>query len=163
MGSQMLIQGPKFPTLISCLFWTKKRVKYSPFFPNLMGSGTHWSKIDGFPGTHGIHANGAPGVLNLSILNFPNSTMPRGNFNLCTWTYCMFIRSYIVCTWLLHSRIEENISWLQSGNNKSLIYILSFTFNVKHAFKEGPEKLSNITPWHDTRTLRICLRENTYW
>ena len=64
---------------------------------------------------------------------------------------------------VLHSRIEENISWLQSGNNKSLIYILSFTFNVKHAFKEGPEKLSNITPWHDTRTLRICLRENTHW
>ena len=24
-----------------------------------MGSGTHCSKIDGFPGTHGTHANGA--------------------------------------------------------------------------------------------------------
>ena len=27
----------------------------------LIGSGTHYSKIDGFPGTHGTHANGATG------------------------------------------------------------------------------------------------------
>ena len=49
-------------------------------------------------------------------------------------------------TWL-HSRIEENISWLQSGNNKSLIYILSFTFNVKDAYSG---ELSNIPLWHGT-------------
>ena len=57
----MLIQGPKFPTPISCLFSIEKRANYSPFFPKLMGSRTHLSKIDGFPGTHWTHANGATG------------------------------------------------------------------------------------------------------
>ena len=55
----MLIQGPKLSILISCLFWTEKRANYCPFFPKLMGSGTHCSKIDGFQGTHVTHANGA--------------------------------------------------------------------------------------------------------
>jgi len=27
-----------------------------------MGSGTHCSKTDGFPGTHGTHANGATAI-----------------------------------------------------------------------------------------------------
>ena len=59
MGFQMLIQGPKFPTTIFCLFWTEKGANYSPFFPKLMGSGTHCSKIDGFPGPH---VNGATAI-----------------------------------------------------------------------------------------------------
>ena len=33
-----------------------------PIGQKLMGSGTHWSKIDGFPGTHGTHANGATAI-----------------------------------------------------------------------------------------------------
>ena len=38
-----------------------KRVNVTPIFPKLIGSGTLCSKIDGFPGTHGTHANGATG------------------------------------------------------------------------------------------------------
>jgi len=62
MGSQMLIQSPKFPISISSLLYTKKRVEFSPFFPKLIDSRTHCSKIDGFPGTNGTHANGATGL-----------------------------------------------------------------------------------------------------
>ena len=50
----------KFSTPISLL--NKKGANFSPFFPKLMGSGIHCSKIDGFPGTHGTngtYANGA--------------------------------------------------------------------------------------------------------
>ena len=59
MGSQILIQGPKFQTHVSCFFWNEKKAIFSPFFPKLKGSGTNCSKIDGFPGTNGTHANGA--------------------------------------------------------------------------------------------------------
>ena len=55
----MISQSPKLSIPISSLLYTKKRVEFSPFFPKLMGSGTHCSKIDGFLGTHGTHANGA--------------------------------------------------------------------------------------------------------
>ena len=67
MGSQILIQGPKFQTPISCFFWNEKKAIFSPFFPKLKGSGTHCSKIDGFPGTYGTHANGATDTRNHSI------------------------------------------------------------------------------------------------
>ena len=30
-----------------------------------MGSGTHCSEIDGFPGTHGTHVNGATALIDL--------------------------------------------------------------------------------------------------
>ena len=56
MGSQMLIQGSQLTTPISCLFWTEKRVNFSPFFPELIGSGTQSSKINRFLGTHLTHA-----------------------------------------------------------------------------------------------------------
>ena len=39
--------------------WIKKGVYFGPLSPILMGSETHCSKIDGFLGTHGTHANGA--------------------------------------------------------------------------------------------------------
>ena len=38
MGFQILVQGSQLPTPISCLFWTEKRVNFSPFFPKLIGS-----------------------------------------------------------------------------------------------------------------------------
>ena len=59
------IQIDGFPNNISryqtlCLAWFKlKRVNLTPFFPKLMGSGTHCSEIDGFLGTRGTHTNGA--------------------------------------------------------------------------------------------------------
>ena len=61
MGSQILIQVPKLQIPISFLILIEKRANFSPFFQKLMGSGTHLSKIDGFPGTHGTHANGTAG------------------------------------------------------------------------------------------------------
>ena len=56
MGSQWLVQGlsPNF-LLVS----TKELANLSPFFLKLIGPETHGSKIDGFPGTHETHANGA--------------------------------------------------------------------------------------------------------
>ena len=44
-----------------------------------MGSGTHCSKIDGFPGTHETHANGAIGHTNL--LNDDNGVFGASSFN----------------------------------------------------------------------------------
>ena len=38
-----------------------------------MGSGTHYSKIDGFPGIHGTHANGATDLV------LPQATIPQVN------------------------------------------------------------------------------------
>ena len=46
-----------FKVPISCSFSTEEWVNL--FYPKLMGSGTHCSKIDGYPGTHGTHANKA--------------------------------------------------------------------------------------------------------
>ena len=76
MGSQMLIQGSKLPTPISYLIRTEKGVNFSPFLPKFLGSGTHCSKIDGFPGTH---ANGAIGLTNL--LNDDNGDIRASYFN----------------------------------------------------------------------------------
>ena len=41
------ISGTSSP--ISCSFCTEKGVNFGPLSPKLMGSGTHYSKIDGFP------------------------------------------------------------------------------------------------------------------
>ena len=60
MGSQMLLEIP-YPILP--LIFTEKWVNVICFIKKLRGSGTHCSKIDGFPGTHGTHANGATGEL----------------------------------------------------------------------------------------------------
>ena len=49
----------KVITHVSCMFWIEQGLKFSPFFPKLMGLGTHSSKIHGFPGTHGTHPNKA--------------------------------------------------------------------------------------------------------
>ena len=49
------------------------------FLPKLMGSGTHCLKIDGFPGTHGTHANGAT-VVDKSRQT-DESTITRGDCN----------------------------------------------------------------------------------
>ena len=40
------------------------------FLPKLMGSGTHCLKIDGFPGTHGTHTNGATVIAPLMDATF---------------------------------------------------------------------------------------------
>ena len=62
MGSQTLVQSPKLPIPISSLLYTEKWVEFIAFFPKLMGSGTHCSKIDEFPWTHGTYTNGATGT-----------------------------------------------------------------------------------------------------
>ena len=46
MCSQMLIQGPKLLTPISCLFCTEKRANCSSFYPKLMGSRTIVQKLN---------------------------------------------------------------------------------------------------------------------
>ena len=56
MGSKMLLEVPNSKFL---LIFIKIWVHFSCSFQKLMGSGTHCSKIDGFPGTRGTHANGA--------------------------------------------------------------------------------------------------------
>ena len=40
-----------------------------------MGSGTHFSKIDGFPGTHGTHANGDPELEQRPSYYFESSSL----------------------------------------------------------------------------------------
>ena len=44
---------------------TQKLANLISFFLKLMGSRTHGSKIDGFPGIHATHANGATDFIGL--------------------------------------------------------------------------------------------------
>ena len=61
----------KFQAPITCSFSSEIWVHFGCFFPKLMGSGTHCSKIDGFPGTHGTHANGATAILDRLPIPLP--------------------------------------------------------------------------------------------
>ena len=65
MGSQRLNQGLN-PYSFACLE-LKRGVNFGTFSPKLMGSGSHCSKIDEFPGTH---ANGATIWMTLGIYAF---------------------------------------------------------------------------------------------
>ena len=47
----------------------RKGINFSPFFPKLMGSGTYYSKIDGFPGTHANGATETKCDLNLQVFS----------------------------------------------------------------------------------------------
>ena len=90
-------QGLKLPTLLVLIC---KRVNFSPFFRKLMCSWTNCSKIDGFPGSHGTHANGATVVVKRSFRS-PKSLV----LIMYVFKFCMLI-CYMVCT---KARIRSKI------------------------------------------------------
>ena len=50
----------------------KKNKIYILFIPKFVGSGTHYLKFCGFPGTHGTHTNGATvmALKNMQLFEF---------------------------------------------------------------------------------------------
>ena len=71
-----------------------------------MGSGTHSSKIDGFPGTHGTHANGATEYVDLKhaeLLGFVQFQISKKT----------------IATKLIHS-----IRWTMKKNKETMVSLL---------------------------------------